>query len=216
MRPLLLAFGLLTSACSIHKSELDETLEWMDNTYNAHESVSGAYGHGRMAWYAPAKGPNGERTEVMAAGMTESFTYRGCEMFLKTEDDKAGNEAAEIYHTAKFIFNLRDIDPSSTKISVRSHLGDFACEDYTEEQRNAAGINCDHAELDFKTRNEAGLIAEEWHSVFVKLTGANHENNKTDKTNGAYFVFNDPEYAKRFGKAFTHAVELCGGKPSPF
>ncbi len=68
MRPLLLVAAFLASACSLHKSELEGTLKWMDNTYNAHENVSGAYGHGRMAWYARAKGPNGERTEVMAFG----------------------------------------------------------------------------------------------------------------------------------------------------
>ncbi len=122
----------------------------------------------------------------------------------------------EIVHTAKFGFNLRDIDPSSSKIRVGSHLGDFACEDYTEEQKNAQEISCDHAELDFKTRNETGFIAEDWHSVFVKLTGPDHISDKRDKTNSAYFVFNDPEYAKRFANAFRHAIELCGGKPSPF
>ena len=47
-----------------------------------------------------------------------------------------------------------------------------------------------------------GLIAEEWHNVFVKLTGADHVNAKSDKTNTAYFVFNDAEYAGRFTKAF--------------
>jgi hypothetical protein len=216
MRRLLLASALTVCACHVHKSELDETLEWMDNTYNAHENVSGAHGHGRMAWYAPAKGSNGERIEVMASGMTESFTYKGCDLFLKTGDDPAGNEAAEIHHTTKFAFNLRDIDPASAKIRVGSHLGDFACEDYTEEQKSNLGINCDHAELDFKTRNEPGLITEDWSNVFVKLTGPDHESKKTDKTNNAYFVFNDPEYAKRFAKAFKHAIELCGGKASPF
>jgi hypothetical protein len=30
------------------------------------------------------------------------------------------------------------------------------------------------------------------------------------------FVTVDPEYAPKFIKALTHAVELCGGKPSAF
>ena len=108
-----------------------------------------------MAWYAP-ENVNGELTEFKASGMAESFTHRGCDIVLKTEDDKTAREAAEIYHEAKFSFNLRDIDPSSIKVSARSHLGNFSCDDYTEEQRTSAGIICDHAELDFKTRNEAG------------------------------------------------------------
>jgi hypothetical protein len=31
-------------------SELSETLSWMDNSYNSHPGVSGAYGHGRTGW----------------------------------------------------------------------------------------------------------------------------------------------------------------------
>jgi hypothetical protein len=216
MRPFLLAAALLASACSVHKSELEETLEWMDNTYNAHDNVSGAYGHGRTAWYTSSKGSNNERTEAVVEGLTESFTYTGCDLFLRTEDNPAASTAAEIVHSAKFNFNLRDIDPASEKVRVGSHLGDFNCGDYTEDQKSAMGINCDHAELDFKTRNEAGLIAEDWRSVFVKLTGADHISEKRDNTNSAYFVFDDPEYATRFAKAFAHAIQLCGGKPSAF
>jgi hypothetical protein len=70
--------------------------------------------------------------------------------------------------------------------------------------------------MDFKTRNEAGLISEDWHSIFLKLTGPDHDNHKVGKTNSAYFVFDDPDYAKRFAKAFSHAIELCGGRASPF
>src|ERR1035438_8019634 len=102
MRLLLIACAIFASACSLHKSDLDETLEWMNNTYNAHENVSGAYGHGRMAWYAPAKSPSGERTEVLASGETESFTYKGSRMTLHAESDPAGSEG-EIVHKATFV-----------------------------------------------------------------------------------------------------------------
>jgi len=215
MRSLVIAVALLAPGCTFHKSELDETLEWMDNTYNAHENVSGSYGHGRMAWYAPAKSPSGERTEVLVSGETESFTYKGSRMTLHAESDPAGNEA-EIVHKATFVFDLKDIDPASINVKVGSHLGDFSCEADADGEKSIMAENCDHAELNFKTRNEAGLIDEDWRSIFTKLTGADHESAKKDKTNSAYFVFNDPDYAKRFAKAFTHAVELCGGKASPF
>lgn len=48
MGPLLFATALLLFGCA-RKSDLDETLVWMDNTYNPHEKISGAYGHGRVA-----------------------------------------------------------------------------------------------------------------------------------------------------------------------
>jgi hypothetical protein len=62
----------------------------------------------------------------------------------------------------------------------------------------------------------AGLINEDWHSIFPKLSGPDYDTHKVDKTNSGYFVFDDPDYANRFAKAFAHAIELCGGKASPF
>jgi hypothetical protein len=215
MRRLLLAAGLIASACSFHKSELDETLEWMDNTYNPHDNISGAYGHGRTAWYTPVT-VNGSRTEFMASGEIETFTVKGCDMTLRTEDDKQARRASEIYHTATYRFNLRDIDPSSVKVTAYSHLGGFSCAVYSADDLKNLGMNCDHAEMVFKTRNEAGLIAQEYHTVFPKLEGASHNSDSVGKTNDAFFGFNDVEYAQRFAKASTHAVQLCGGKASPF
>jgi hypothetical protein len=212
MRPLLFTCALLAAACSNHKSELDETLEWMDNTYNPHPNILGAYGHGRTAWYVPQT-VNGERSEFMASGLTETFTYSDCDFTLKTEDNPLAQKSQEILSKATLSFNLRDIDPSSIKVSARSHLGDFPCEDYSEEQRAAT---CDHAEMGFKTRNEAGLISEDWDTIYVKLTGTDHETKSTNKSSSAYFEFNEVEYAGRFAKAFAHAIQLCGGKPSPF
>jgi hypothetical protein len=215
MRPVLLASAIILSACSIHKSELDETLEWMDNTYNPHENISGAYGHGRTAWYAPET-VNGARTEFMASGLTETFTYSGCDLTLKTADNPASQKSKEIFNTATFRFNLLDIDPSSIKVSARAHLGDFPCDNYSEEQRAATGLNCDHAEMGFKTRNEAGVIVEEWDAIFVKLTGTDHESRHKSKSSSSYFEFDDVEYAGRFAKAFVHAIQLCGGKAPAF
>ncbi len=132
MRPVLIAAALALSACSIHKSERDETLEWMDNTYNPHANILGAYGHGRSAWYTHSS--VGSQNEVMVWGQTETFTYKGCDLTLKTEDDKRASRAQEIYTTAVYRFNLRDIDPSSAKIRTASHLGGFPCEGHTPEE----------------------------------------------------------------------------------
>ncbi len=57
----------------------------MDNTYNPHKDVSGAYGHGHTGWYAPNdSSPYGE---VLGSGSTETFAYNGCTMTLRVEDD---------------------------------------------------------------------------------------------------------------------------------
>jgi hypothetical protein len=96
-------------------------------------------------------------------------------------------------------------------LTDRSHSGDFPCADDNREL-----LNCDHTELSFSTRSGIGAISEEWHNVYQKLTGPDHEESHSTKSNSAYFEFDDPEYARRFAKAFGHAIQLCGGRPSPF
>jgi hypothetical protein len=172
----------------------------------------GSYGHGRFAWYAP--GPN--KTEFMSSGLTETFTYRGCEMNLKTVDLPEAQKSQELSSTCMMRFNLKDIDSTSIKLTDRSHLGDFPCTDYDDKERQSLNLNCDHTELSFSTRTGAGLIAEDWINVYPKLSGKDHENRHSDKSSSSYFEFDDPAYARRFAKAFGHAVELCGGRPSPF
>ena len=214
MRLLFIVVMLFTCACSVHKSELDETLEWMDNTYNQHEKVSGAHGHGRSAWYGHSE--VGSTHEFMVRGHTGSFTYKGCEMTLRSETLPESQTAEEEITSYKFKFDLKDIDPSSTKVTAISHLGGFPCDTAPGEKPSIMALNCDHAEMMFSTRSAAGLIQEESHTVYSKLAGADHEARDSSKSNWAYFGFDDPEYAKRFAKAFAHAVELCGGRRLPF
>jgi hypothetical protein len=210
----LLVLTALVCCCRLPKSELDETLEWMDNTYNPHENISGAYGHGRAAWYTHAG--IGSQDEIMVWGLTETFTHRGCEMTLRTEDLPNSQTAQRMFSSATSSFNLRDIDPSTIKVRAFSHLGGFSCEPDANGTLSVMAVNCDHSEMSLKTRSAAGLIQEEWHSVFPNLTGADHERLDSGKKNSAYIEFDDPEYATRFAKAFAHAVELCGGKRMPF
>jgi len=77
-------------------------------------------------------------------------------------------------------------------------------------------MNCDVAEIEFETRNQAPLIDEEFHAVYPKLKGSEHEATSNKPTFVSVFYFDDSEYAVRFAKAFRHAVTLCGGKRSPF
>jgi hypothetical protein len=214
MRSIVIVVMAFTCACGVHKSELDETLEWMDNTYNLHEKVSGARGHGRSAWYAHSEA--GSTHEVMVSGRTENFTYKGCEMALRTETLPESQMAQGLINSGSFKFNLKDIDPSSMKVTTISHLGGFPCDTAPGEEPSIMAVNCDHAEMSFSTRSAAGLIQEDWHTVYPKLVGADHESRHSSKSNNAYFAFDDPEYAKRFAKAFAHAVELCGGRRLPF
>lgn len=198
--------------CACRKSELDETLEWMDNTYNPHVKENGSYGHGRSAWFAPGPG----NVEFMSSGLSETFTYKGCEMTLKTEDLPEAQKSQGLWSSCTIRFNLKDIDPASFKLTDRSHLGGFLCTDYSDDERQSLKLNCDHTELSFSTRTGAGTIAEDWINVYPKLSGKDHENRHSDKSSSSYFEFDDPAYARRFAKAFARAIELCGGRPSAF
>jgi len=71
--------------------ELNETLSWMDNSFNAHER-NGAFGHGHTGWYTrdKTKGPHGE---MLAYGSTQNFASDGCRMTLHQQDDPAADLA---------------------------------------------------------------------------------------------------------------------------
>ena len=210
MRMRLLSLVLLFtigSACK-RDGELSRTLAWMDNTYNPHDGVSGAFGHGRTGWYAHA------RSEYLVSGSTETFTSNGCQFTLHFQDNPAASAFREVYGSRSHSFNLRDINPQSIKVSTFSHAGGFRCEDYDFDQRQR--MNCDHAEIVFSTRSEAPLIVEDSRTTFTKLQGRDHESQTKSKGSQAFFEVDDLEYASRFAKAFRHAVELCGGKPQAF
>ena len=191
-------------------SDLSETLAWMDNSYNPHPDISGAYGHGRTGWYAHKSG-GGAYEEVLVSGSTETFTYNGCLMTLHFEDNRAAEANKATYSSHSSSFSLGDINPQSIKMSTISHTGGFYCEAFPD-----ANMDCDHAEIVFKTRLEAPLIDENWNVIYPKLQESEHESKGSSKSNTAHFMVNDVEYAKRLTKAFRHAVELCGGKPEPF
>lgn len=207
----LLPLLTIVSACR-RDGELSATLAWMDNTYNPHAEVSGASGHGRTGWYAP-RNSDGQGGEYLAFGSTETLTHDGCKMTLHIEENPA-NRA--VYGSSSYSFNLRDMNPQSIKISTYSHGGGFRCEDYDSEERQLLQMNCDHAEIVFRTRSEAPLIDEQSHTIFAELQGSDHESKGKSKGAGAFFEVDDVEYADRFAKALRHAVELCGGKPEPF
>jgi hypothetical protein len=201
--PIALIATLSSAQQRTSDNELSETLAWMDNSYNPHPGVSGAYGHGTTGSYAAKKGSAFD--EVLVHGSTETFTYDGCQMTLHVEENPAAEAQKEVYGSFSYSFNLRDINPQSLRMSTISHLGGVYCV--------AFHMDCDHAQIAFKTRSEAPLIDGYSDVIYVKQQGSDHESKRSSKANAAYFNVDNVEYAKRLMKAFRHAVELCGGKP---
>jgi hypothetical protein len=215
MRAIVAVLAVLLAGCGLHKSELTETLEWMDNTYNPHEGVSMAFGHGKTGWYVADKATSiGEK---LASGSNETFKYDGCKIVLHIETDcNDDDHRGEMCSSTDYRFNLKDIDSKSIKMSTFSHRGGFRCEEYESSVREALRLDCDHAEIAFSTHLEAPLIDEDYHAVFPKLEGASHDLYNKEKGTRSFWEINDVEYAGRFVTAFSHAIELCGGKGSPF
>src|SRR6202011_1381383 len=189
LKPIQLCFislVLLTLAPACKRGELSETLAWMDNTYNPHKGVTGAFGHVRTGWYA-ANNPSRQTDEYLVSGSTETFTHDGCQITLHIEENPYASAHREMNGTFVSTFNLRDINSQSIKVSTFSHRGGLRCDDYKPEEQQLYEMNCDHAEITFSTRSEAPLINEESHITFEKLQGSDHESKSKSKGARAYF-----------------------------
>jgi hypothetical protein len=120
-----------------------------------------------------------------------------------------------VYSTGDYTFHLCDIDPASIKIKKYDlHKDVFDCSD--PDQVSAYSLNCDAGEVEFHTRNELPAIKDDSVITFAELTGKDHEATRHETMTRGWFIVDDISYAERFAKALTHAVELCGGKPSKF
>jgi hypothetical protein len=196
------SFLSFAPSASDAEPSLSETLAWMDNTYNSHLSEGGAFGHGVEESYSDGK--------LFRRG-TETFTYDGCQITLNKQEDPDSPLYSDVYSSRVYIFNLRDIDPSSVKILPldSQHSGLYCAID-------PAHMVCDSAKIEFQTRNQTPLIDEESHTIFSKLQGSDHESKNKTKTFVAVFYVDERAYADRFAKALRHAIELCGGNPSAF
>ncbi len=194
-------------ACTTKRNrDLSETLTWMDQTYNPHDGGPNfGRGYGRQTHYL---------REQVTEAFNETFTYSGCKVTIHSETEPRG-DFSDVHSFHSETFNLRDIDPQSIKVrTFDSHNDVFNCTD--PEQVQLYQLNCDQAEVVFSTRNDASAIDEDSLTIFEKLQGAEHEARGKRKESGAAFIVDDVNYADRFAKAFKHAVELCGGRPSKF
>lgn len=197
---------------SIQRSrDLAETLAWMDQTYNPHEGGDNlGQGYGWEIHYV-RKGQIEEVTEEFKT----TFTKLGkCNIAINSETLPRGI-FIDVPSIHKYTINLCDIDPESITIKKYDlHKDVFSCAD--PEQVKLYELDCDNAEIEFRTRNGVTSIKEEDIRTFTKLTGADHESKTETMTNKCWLLANNVTYAERLAKAFKHAVELCGGKPSKF
>lgn len=194
--------------------DLVETLQWMDQTYNPHEGGENfGQGHGWQIHYLT---DTKTHTEKETQRFQTTFTRRGntCRMSIHSETFPIGI-FEDMPGTRTYTFNLGDIDPRSITVKTYDmHKDGLSCAD--PEEVRAFQLDCSNAEVEFNSRNAATEILSESVQTFTKLQGKDHEARETSKTSRAWFIVDDIEYSKRFVKALTHAVELCGGRVSKF
>jgi hypothetical protein len=191
--------------------DLKETVVWVDLTYNPHDGGDNfGRGHGWEKHYV-----QDGQVEKLTENFNTTFTSPStCTMVIRSETAAEG-----IYRATPSLYtytlNLGDIDPSTIIIKTWDlHKDVFDCAD--PEQVKMYQLQCDNAEVEFRTRNGAAAISEEGVKTFLELTGTDNESKTSTKTNKAWLVVDDVPYAQRLAKALKHAVELCGGTVSKF
>jgi hypothetical protein len=190
---LLTGFPFCAFSAQSEGPSLSETLAWMDSTYNPH-SNGGSWGHGRREIYGSGK---------LLSNHIASFEYDGCSMIITVTEDPIDPIYNKDYPSISYKFNLGDIDPVSLRtIKSESWYGGIACNIGNDSA-------CDLAEIDFQTHNQLPLIERDYPNSPPEFRGVTH-------TMEADFILDDIPYSVRFARAFRHAVELCGGKPSTF
>lgn len=180
---------------------LSDTLKWMQQSLKTDNRYSSVVEHL----------PDARNTEVTSV---ELAYYIGCRVvFNKSHTETSYSDTPRkfesmVVSTAVYTVNLKDLDPQSIK------LVPFRMFAYVEG-------DSDEAEIEFRTRDDESVIDEQWTLKTQKGNNTNKwdsEQNsaKGNRTNSGSFAIGDLEYAKRFVKAFRHAVELCGAKSSTF
>jgi hypothetical protein len=171
---------------------LEETMAWIESTYNDHSEAGGASGHG---FYFPTPIKAGYDSANL-----QSFAHDSCAITMRTKtttrDDNYQYGKPTDSNVYIHIFNLKDIDPTSVRLFCPNNWSSYC-------QENAVVFGTtDRRQLITKTpidpkgkQPQYGLIAH-------------------DSSDG--FISDDYDYAFSLVKAFRHAVELCGGKPSVF
>jgi hypothetical protein len=209
----LVAVGLFLAYRAVAKyRDLQETLSWMDQTYNPHEGGDNlGQGHGWEIHYLQ----KGNLSEEVTEEFNTTFKRDGgCKIIIRSETLPVG-VWSDVPSVSTYTVSLCDIDPDTIKVMTYDlHKDVFSCSD--PEQVQLYKLNCNDAEIVFLTRNGATVIDEELVQTFTKLEGKDHELSANSKKNKCWLAVDDAPYAQRLAKALRHAVELCGGKASRF
>jgi hypothetical protein len=220
---------------------LQETFDWMTNTLRPSEGNNWYIHHPDRQPYPKEwveKEINPYHQEII-----ESFSHDNCRVQFVVDvidNDMGFSMGKQFDETETDTVDLSTIDPNTIKVTDSCESMDtpfgrvtpWNCED-------EAGL-----QMQFKTRNAQPTIHREGVSSGYKSRygywQVSHEPKdsldqmcKEFPGNSAYcdttnvkdppfnltsdtLVFHSPDYTQRFIKAFRHAVELCGGKPSTF
>jgi S1-C subfamily serine protease len=140
------------------EASLKDTLQWMQDSLMAGKGEVHADGQ-------------------MSTQLTE---FNACDVhFTYEESDGLRRE---------YLFNLRDIDPSSIRFAM-----------YTGDKSNYGYFDAD--------------VTNDDNKVAVRIRMTKDTGMDENRTYG-FVTFLYPDYAARFVQAFRHAVNLCGGKSS--
>lgn len=211
---IILVVGGFFAYCAFAKHrDLEETMLWMDQTYNPHEGGENwGHGHGEETHYLEN---DTLHTEEVTKKFRQTFTYKGgCTIVIHHETVPIGLYK-NLYTNGDYTFSLCDVDPDSIKIKTYDFYKDvFDCAD--PEQVKAYELECTSAEIEFHTTNEMAKIKDDYVITYAEIKGKGHETENHGHITKAWFTVDDVAYAQRFAKALRHAVELCGGKTSKF
>jgi hypothetical protein len=241
MRTLVLVAITIMLTGAMQAQSLSETFDWMTNTLRPSEGNSWYIHHPTPQPYPKDwvdKQINPYHQEII-----RTFSHDSCKVtfVVSVIDNDMGLLLGKyIDETQTDTFDLSTIDPNTIKVTnscepIDTPTGKATPWNCTDD----AGL-----QMEFKTRNAKPTIrresVESSHESAYGLWKDDHEPKYSRKqmckdfpNNSAYcdepehketplsltsdsLVFHSPEYTERFIKAFRHAVELCGGKPSTF
>lgn len=135
-----------------------------------------------------------DRYQILANGCEVTIQHDTEDLSCTKPKAKCDGGPRVVAHHFKQLFNLKDMDLSRVTVS--------ASPSFRGESVNLI------------TFNERPLVTSSMTFVdggeFVKQSWVDDDNRHV------YVVLPNLEAAKRVAKAFQHAVELCGGKASPF
>jgi len=213
---------------------LQETFEWMTNTLKPTEGNNVGVHHP-----FPKTAANGQDgLDIYDGEIITGFSHTGCQ--VEFDVDVMNNDEVMIgrrldWHEVD-TFDLKDIDPTSVRVAgeglvwaddIRGRVVVFKTTDAKPKihaETTSSSRKTAYAFL-HKEKNAKGRVvttgdiddeickAEPGNTAYCDY--GNHKEKPVEETQSTFW-FSTSEYAERFAKAFRHAVELCGGKPSAF